>query len=216
MDNKIIYQLADDNANMSDLDRLVNLYWAFSSVLFSRVPGDVVELGCNAGKTTVFFRMILDYYKVGKTIHVYDSFEGLPAPGERDAYLREGDCRCTASDLKETFKKWDRTLPEIHKGWFDKTLPEQLPDQIAFAYLDGDFYESIKISLETIYPRLANGAIVIVDDYCDLKRAPRSWNGLPGVKVACDEFERKAGVRFSALCGIGDLSFGMLRKEGND
>jgi O-methyltransferase len=211
MDNKVIYELASDNANMSDLDRLVNLYWALSATIFCEVDGDVVEVGCNAGKTAVFFRMVLDHYKSEKEIHVYDSFEGLPRPGPQDAYLKEGDCSATVEDLLATFAKWGVKAPRIHKGWFDETLRKSLPEKISFAYLDGDFFDSIKVSLEEVGPRMAPGGILIVDDYCDKLRAPRSWDGLPGVKAACDVYEKHVGKQFSALCGVGDLSFAMMR-----
>ena len=47
-------------------------------------------------------------------------------------------------------------------------------------YLDGDLYESIKTSLEGVYPRLSKGAICVVDDY--------SLKGFPGCTIATDEF----------------------------
>ncbi|RWH84456.1 MAG: hypothetical protein EOQ86_01550 [Mesorhizobium sp.] len=34
------------------------------------------------------------------------------------------------------------------QGWFEDTLPTQLQDEIAFANLDGDLYDSVKVSLE--------------------------------------------------------------------
>jgi O-methyltransferase len=212
VDNQMIFRLAAENAAMGDIDRLVNIYWALSSVLVHDVPGDVVEVGCNVGKTSVFLRMVMDHYGPDRTLHLYDSFQGLPRPGEHDAYLKEGECPATVEQLRETFRTWNLAQPEIHKGWFDRTLPTRLPDRIAFGYLDGDFYESTLTSLEHVYPRLSPNAIIIVDDYCDTEKNERAFDLLPGPKVACDEFFRDKPEKMSVLVGVGDLAFGYIRK----
>ena len=77
--------------------------------------------------------------------------------------------------------------PFVHKGWFAETCPAALPGTIAFAHLDGDLYLSIRESLELVYPRLAKGALVVVDDYCDPAQL-RRHDIFPGAKAACDEF----------------------------
>jgi O-methyltransferase len=62
MDNGIIYKIAAGNTAMCDVDRLVNIYWALSSVLTAPVPGEIVELGCNAGKTSVYLQMLIQHF----------------------------------------------------------------------------------------------------------------------------------------------------------
>ena len=86
------------------------------------------------------------------------------------------------------FQRYNLQLPKIHKGWFSDTLPNGLPEKICFAYLDGDLYESILVSLEHVYPKLTKGAICLIDDYNDPSVDPLGWNSLPGVKKACDEY----------------------------
>ncbi len=212
MDNAFILELASLNPQMTDVDRLVNLYWALSSVLVAEVPGAVVELGCNAGKTSTLLQMVIDEFDPTRELHVYDSFQGLPKPSHRDAYLAQGDCRASVDEVLSEFRARGLRPPRIHAGWFDESLPRSCPDRIAFAYCDSDFYTSISTSLQYVYPRLAKNAIVIVDDYCDITRSPRAWPGLPGVKQACDEFIAGKRERFCVLVGTGDLAFGMLRK----
>ncbi|HEU0132420.1 MAG TPA: TylF/MycF/NovP-related O-methyltransferase [Mycobacteriales bacterium] len=204
--------LADANPNMSDLDRLVNLYWGLSTVLAYGVPGAVVELGCNEGLTSIWFQKIIDHFRPDTAFHVFDSFKGLPAPGVHDAYLVEGECATTRERLVANFERAGLRLPRIHEGWFDETLPVGCPEQVAFAYLDGDFYDSIMVSLEVVYPRLAPGALVMIDDYCDNDVNPRAWPGLPGVKKACDEFFADRPESVSVLVGTGDLTMGYFRK----
>jgi hypothetical protein len=67
----------------------------------------------------------------------------------------------------------------FRQGMVEDTLKnEPLPERIAILRLDTDFYESTKIELELLYPRLAPGGVLIVDDY-------GLWQGS---KKAVDEY----------------------------
>src|SRR5262245_54488561 len=158
---RMALRLAAQNANMSDLERLNAIYWALSGALRYRVPGAVVELGCNAGYTSVWLARIIEDLAPGRPLHLYDSFAGLPPRSRHDAYLQEGDCRASAAEVLANFHTWNLTPPQIHAGWFEDTLAADCPDQICFGYLDGDFYESIKTSLAYVYPRLAPGGVIV-------------------------------------------------------
>ncbi|MBP2471865.1 O-methyltransferase [Crossiella equi] len=205
-------RLATQNQGMSNLERLNAIYWGLSSTLIHRVPGAVVELGCNQGLTSVWLAQIIQDFAPERELHLFDSFEGLPELGEQDAYLRKGDCLASIDQVKENFATWDLPLPFVHAGWFEESLPGSCPERIAFAYLDGDFYQSIKTSLEYVYPRLAPGGIALVDDYCDLDVNPRAWDGLPGVKQACDDYFGAGAPQLEVLGGVGDLSMALIRK----
>jgi O-methyltransferase len=50
-------------------------------------------------------------------------------------------------------------------GWFRDTLPGAPIDELALIRLDGDLYESTIVALEALYPKLAPGGCLIVDDY---------------------------------------------------
>lgn len=214
MDNNIILKIAQSNPNMTTVDRLVNLYHLLSQNLVFNVPGDVVELGCNEGKTSIFFKILIDFYESNKNLHVYDSFQGLPERGKYDRYLKKGECKTTKEKLNSNFYDYNLDLPKVHPGWFNETLPQELPTKISFAYLDSDFYDSIQHSLEHIYPRLTKNAIVVVDDYADLEKNPNAWNGLPGVKKACDDFMTNKIEKFSVLVSdSSDLSMAYFRKK---
>ena len=68
----------------------------------------------------------------------------------------------------------------IKKVWFSDLTEGDLPEKIAFAFLDGDFYDSIKDSLRLIEDKMGVGTVVIVHDYDNL--------ALPGVSKAVDEW----------------------------
>jgi O-methyltransferase len=124
-----------------------------------------------------------------KDLHLYDSFKGLPKATRKDrgAIAGKGAFGVGKWMVIRTFKRFDLKIPKIHAGWFQDTLPDQLPEKICFAFLDGDFYQSIKDSLIHVYPRLTPGAIALIDDY-NLRRRRDNREIFPGVKRACDEF----------------------------
>src|SRR3546814_13129177 len=97
--------------------------------------------------------------------------------------------------LMANFARYGLRPPVIHQGWFSETVPQELPEKICFAHLDGDLYESIKVSLDGVYPRLSKGAVCVIDDYTDPAVYNEWGDRLPGVKKACDEFiDRKSVV----------------------
>ena len=143
----------------------------------------MVEFGCYVGTTSVF---IADHLKLSnKQFYVYDSFEGLPEKTRYDIspageQFQPGELAATKRQFIKNFKQLNLPLPIIKKGWFSNLSPDDLPLKISFAFLDGDYYESILDPLKLIWPRLAPGAIIVVDDYAN--------EALPGAAKAVNEW----------------------------
>lgn len=202
-----------EHAGTIDADRLAVVADRLVEVVNAGTEGVVVELGCFRGAMALWMRAVLDTLGDGRHIHVYDSFQGLPARGPHDSdYLDGVPLVAAAKEVIVLHEQWGRAAPVIHPGWFSDSLPGGLPDVIAFAYLDGDFYSSILTSLVHCVPRLSPGAVLIVDDYADTDLNPRAWDGLPGVKRACDEFFGRPSP-IEVVAGEGDLAFGLYRRE---
>ena len=199
---------------MTNIEQRINMYHLVSQVLAYGVDGDFVELGCNTGDSSVLITKLLQAYNSDKRLSVYDSFEGLPPAKPIDGnFYKEGYCATNEDVLRENFKRYNLPLPNIHKGWFQDTLPEGLPEKIAFAYLDGDFYDSIMVSLQYVYPKLSPGAVCLIDDYCDPQINPKGWNRLPGVKKACDEYLVDKPEKMEFIYS-GPYSHAFFRKDG--
>lgn len=163
--------------------------------------GAVVEFGCYVGTTSLFIRRLLGRYSGVHDFHVYDSFEGLPDKSRADMsatgeQFKTGELTASKKDLIRHFKKAGLTLPVIHKGWFSALTARDVPDGITFAFLDGDYYESIRDSLLLITPKLSAHATIVVDDYAN--------EALPGAARAVDEWVKKTGntVRSEASLAI--------------
>ena len=156
------------------------------TVLAAQVPGDVVEFGCYVGTASVPLAKRL--MRTDKTLSVYDSFEGLPDKATQDEspvglQFKKGELFASKKQLIKNFKQAGVPLPHIVKGWFSDTTPEQVPQRISFAYLDGDYYHSVLDPLKLIWPRLVPSAVVIVDDYAN--------EALPGAAKAVNEWLKK-------------------------
>jgi O-methyltransferase len=119
-----------------------------------------------------------------KKLWIYDSFEGLPEKTAMDESVlgvdfKGGELFVTKREVKERFLRAGLPVPVIRKGWFADLMDDDLPERIAFAFLDGDFYESIRDSLRLVAPRMSEGGVIVVHDFTN--------PALPGVKRAVDE-----------------------------
>lgn len=164
---------------------LVGVLKNLKIVLDNNIEGDVVELGCNIGTTTMYIRKLLSVYKSNKKLHVYDSWEGLPSKHEKDTSIvpskvNKGACKTEKTQFISTFLTRNLELPVIHSGWFSEIPDEQYPEKICFAFFDGDFYTSIVDSFNKTFHKVQPGGMIIVDD-C-------GWDVLPGVELACNDF----------------------------
>lgn len=162
-----------------------------------KTDGDYVELGCYKGDTSL---LIADAVRnSGKRLWIYDSFEGLPEKtlediSELGQAFQKGALNVTKREVKERFLRAGLPVPAIKKAWFNELKDTDLPEKIAFAFLDGDLYESIKVSLELIDGKMAPGGIVIIHDY----KNP----ALPGVAKATNEWLAKNDKKIECFQGM--------------
>jgi O-methyltransferase len=147
--------------------RQENLTRLAAEIERNNVPGAVVECGVLDGGTAAL--MALRTAGTGRRVHLFDSWEGLPATSEKDGDARKwtgevvGSPRRVCSILKRLNIKPSRVI--FHKGWFDKTFPKAGIDQIALLHIDADLYESVRLALYTWEPHVAPGGYIQIDDY---------------------------------------------------
>lgn len=178
------YKIISDQVGQGEL----GVVWSeLEKVLNAQVPGDIVEFGCYSGTTSLFIRRLLDQQQQSdkRMFHVYDSFAGLPEKTRQDASVAgdqftAGELAISKKQFLQNFRAAHLPPPVVHKGWFDQLTNDDIPQQIAFAFLDGDFYQSIMDSLQLVWPRMAKGGVVLVDDY--------GREALPGAERAVHDF----------------------------
>ena len=137
----------------------------------ARVQGDIAEVGTSRGGSA----RLIGEYSSGKTIHVFDTFEGLPDPGPQDPRFSKGAYSCSLEKVQEYLKG----LPvEFHQGIFPHSAANVRNRHFSFVHLDVDLYQSTMDCLNFFYPRLSLGGIIISHDYTTAE----------GVDLAFDEF----------------------------
>lgn len=178
-------QSADNLQQVSDRETEILLGLAKSSLIFD---GDMVELGCYRGDTSLLLERLLEQEEARKKLWIYDSFEGLPAKSAEDwstagEQFQEGALLVSKREVMERFKRAGLRVPVVRKGFFeDLDAGRDLPGQICFGFLDGDLYSSIKTSLRLCVPKVVKGGVLVVHDYNNAE--------LPGVTRAVEEFLR--------------------------
>jgi len=121
------------------------------------IEGHYLEFGVFTGGTIRFMARCIG----NRTIHGFDSFEGLP-----EAW--------TGFNLaRATFSRRGR-LPrvpgnvQLHAGWFDDTLPRWLeanPGPVSFIHIDCDIYSSTRTIFGQLAERIVPGTVILFDEY---------------------------------------------------
>jgi hypothetical protein len=138
-----------------------------------RIRGAIVEFGVFSGEGLAGIADKCEELGIILPIYGFDSFEGLPKPTADDLpnCWHEGQYACPMERVAQRLKCDVR--PHIHliKGWFCHTLKNETvagnPDleQIAFARIDCDLYDSAVDCLDFLEDRLVDGAFLIFDDW---------------------------------------------------
>jgi O-methyltransferase len=202
---------------MANVEARMNLFHLASQVVAFRVPGAFVEVGCNAGESSIVIQSVLSELDPARAFHVFDSFAGVPANGDSDGIFNEGAMAVPLDAFNENFARAGvRGRPTIHQGWFAETIPADLPDRIAFAFIDVDLFSSTAHVLPAVYERMVPDAIGMFGVYTDEAVFPRPHTKAsyksPGVKRACDEFFRDKPEKVSVLYA-NEYSNGYFRKR---
>lgn len=136
-------------------------------------PGAFAEVGVYAGASA---KTICEV-KGDKTLHLFDTFEGLPPTSDKDSGVhRVGQYACSVESVKEYLQSYSSV--HFHKGLFPESAEGVEETTYAFAHFDVDLYEGTMACLEYFYPRMAPGGIILSHDY----------SLLDGVRAAFQEF----------------------------
>lgn len=180
--------------------RLLAVIDAARHVVRHGIEGAFVECGVLRGGATMAAALaFLDEGTTDRDIHLFDTFEGMPAPTDADFKRRTGIsakeilegrrrvgvhgsdwAMAPESEVRGNLARVPYPPDRIHftKGLVEETIPEAAPDRIAVLRLDTDFYESTRHELQELVHRVSPHGVVLIDDY-------GSWDG---ARRAVDEF----------------------------
>jgi len=170
------------------------------------VPGDFVECGVWRGGNAILAAMLFKEYGVEKRVYLFDTFEGMTEPTEADVAAASNKpaieifrelqrethndmCYASFDDVQSNFRDSGLLTDAVRfiQGDVLQTLRDEanLPHHIALLRLDTDWYESTRLELDVLYPRLSRGGILIIDDY-------GYWTG---ARKAADEYFSTVAAR---------------------
>jgi O-methyltransferase len=156
--------------NVHGLFRLARLTDAINH---GGINGNIVECGTwNGGSSALMAARCLAHPDGRRrAFWLYDSFEGLPEPSEHDGaqagWYFKGWLVADPENIRRAFSRvgFPATQCHIVKGWFQDTLRSSDTGPIALLHIDADWYESVKICLDTFYDQVQPGGYVVFDDY---------------------------------------------------
>jgi hypothetical protein len=187
--------------SMIPLARFDNIRECVERILKDDVAGDLIEAGIWRGGAAIFMRAILKVHGVtDRIVWAADSFEGLPKPDPDkyplEATVQSGPVIQTAyhnlavglEEVQRNFAAFGLLDDNVKflKGWFCDTLPSAPVETLALIRIDGDFYQSTRDALTSLYGKLSVGGYVIIDDYGE-----DSWTYC---RKAVDEFRSERGI----------------------
>ena len=171
--------------SMTGPERVNALVDAVQYIVKNNIDGAMVE--CGVWKGASIMAMALALKKMGvedRDLFLYDTFSGMPAPGELDISLL-GDAaqdRFAETRISEDASDWCfSSIEEVKENVFgtgypkskfhfiigkvENTIPKEIPGEIALLRLDTDWYESTKHELIHLFPLLNVNGVLIIDDY---------------------------------------------------
>jgi O-methyltransferase len=174
---------------MVGLARLDDLQRCVETAVADGVAGDVIEAGSWRGGASMLMRATLDTLGDERKVYVADSFQGFPALDAADDHAGRLSAfeflAVPEQEVRESFARLGLARGvEIVPGFFEQTLAGLTARRWAIVRLDADSYEATRLALDCLYPGLATGGYLIVDDY----------GSFEGCRQAVDEFRAEHGI----------------------
>lgn len=186
-------------------DCVYALYAATRYAVERDLPGDFVECGVWRGGSAMTIALTLKSLGVtDRTLWLYDTFTGMTRPEAVDVRQRDGMEQLSRWEMNDRGDHNDwcyAPMDEVRanlartgypaermvfvKGVVEETIPGTAPADIALLRLDTDWYRSTYHELTHLYPRLAPGGVLIIDDY----------GAYDGARQATDQYFDEQGGR---------------------
>ena len=194
--------------------KLSSLVSTCRSIEERNISGLFLEAGCALGGSSI---LIASLKTNVRPLYVYDVFGMIPPPTSDDTEdvhrrykaIKEGSSKGIDGDeyygyvpnlysvVQHNLKAFGIDCEEqsvfLIKGLIQNTM--NIDEEIAFAHIDVDWYEPVRVCLQRIYPNLAVGGAIILDDYHD-------WGGC---RRATDEYLKQISGRFEIDDSAGSM-----------
>ncbi len=154
------------------------------------VCGDVVECGVARGTSFAILASLIAKEGKGRRLWGFDAWQSpeyprtVNDPPDRTVPTYPFKPSLIFEKARREGAENVESFAHLVRGFVEDALPVWVaasPRCIAFVHLDVDLYSGHKVTLETLWPLMGKGGIVLLDEY----HAVDIW---PGAKKAVDEF----------------------------
>lgn len=179
---------------MTSRERICALCSAVRYIARAGIEGAMVECGVwRGGSMMAVARTLSNLGAADRDLYLFDTFEGMTEPGPHDiamggatatsllaqnARTEEDPVWCYAPmervEQALALTRYPRGLIHMIPGRVEETLQIAAPERIALLRLDTDWYESTRQELQVLFPRLARGGVLLIDDYGHWRGARRA------------------------------------------
>ena len=157
----------------------VRLYMLYQLALQTAdLPGDAAEVGVYQGGTAKLLGP--NFARSGKTLHLFDTFAGMPPTDPSRDWHKAGDFADTSLQEVQKFLT-DAGDLQFHPGSFPSSVTQAVSERtFGFVHVDVDIHQSVLDCCDFFYPRLVTAGVIVFDDY--------GFRTCPGAKAAVDFF----------------------------
>lgn len=171
-------------------ERVASLFTSVDYIVEHDIPGAFVESGLWRGGSLMAMLLRLRHHGIcDRDIVGFDTFTDEFKPTDEDVDFKGRPAGSSVNKLAfeigsrianfgisrdEVFARLASTgypSERIHlvAGAVEDTLPAHAPETVALLRLDTDWYVSTRHELEHLYPRVAIGGVLVIDDYGHFK-----------------------------------------------
>jgi hypothetical protein len=173
--------------------------WAAS--IASRVPGDFVECGVNAGFMSSAIMRSLDWRHSGRQFYLIDTFSGPVLSQYSQTEINRGRAAHAESALasgayvtdlervRANFSEWPNAV--VVQGTVPNVLGTVNFQDVAFLHIDMNCSLPEKTALEFFWHRVSPGGMVLLDDY--------AYFGNESQTEAIDEVSARLGFKILSI-----------------
>jgi Macrocin-O-methyltransferase (TylF) len=182
--NRVLRAVVASRLTYLEPEALMLLRATAAAIERRNIPGVFIECGCALGGSAI---VIASAKRIERKFLIYDVFGTIPAPSTNDGadvhtrynLIRSGQARGIGGDTYYGYRS--DLIDEVARNFAEQGYPIEynnialvkglyqsslhVSEQVAFAHIDCDWYESVLICLTEIVPHLSAGGALVIDDY---------------------------------------------------
>ncbi len=187
--SQISRNIKQKNLTYLSCEKIINIEECLQDLKQNSVSGICLEAGIALGGSAIIIASLMPE---NANFHGYDVFEMIPPPSDQDdekskaryEIIKNGESKGingkdiyygyienlyeqVVKNFESLGLKVDGKKISLHKGLFENTMYFTSTNSVAFAHIDCDWYEPVRLCLERIYPVLSIKGYLVLDDYND-------------------------------------------------